>query len=170
VVDYSTIKQKKMKQETMDWRVMERRVRRRQLLVEVIVFLCVLLFVYAGSSKLIATDKFLAQIRNAPYIGPYAPVVVYAIPILEWVIALLLLWPRTRLWGFRLFTGLMVVFTVYIGLIITVAPHIPCSCGGVLEQLGWGDHLVLNLIYIGLGVWGIRMWKRLWMNQQMWKG
>lgn len=154
----------------LHWRKMERRVQRRKVLVEVIVFLCVLLFVYAGSSKLIATDKFLAQIRNAPYIGPYSPVIVYAIPLLEWVIALLLLWPRSRLWGFGLFTVLMVIFTVYIVLIITVAPHIPCSCGGVLEQLGWGDHLVLNVVFIGLGIWGYRMWKRIWGSEREWKG
>ncbi|HZH70563.1 MAG TPA: MauE/DoxX family redox-associated membrane protein [Flavobacteriaceae bacterium] len=31
----------------------------------------------------------------------------------------------------------------------------PCSCGGVLEQLGWTEHLAFNIGFMGLGVVGI---------------
>jgi hypothetical protein len=156
-------------QDALRWRKMERKVQRRKVMVEVIVFLCVLLFVYTALSKLISVPKFMAQIRNAPYIGPFAWLIVWAVPGVELLIAGLMMVPKWRIWGLRLFTGLMVVFTVYICLIIWVAPHIPCSCGGVLEQLGWGDHLVLNVVFIGLGIWGYRMWKRVWESGNEWR-
>ncbi|MEG0917288.1 MAG: hypothetical protein RSF68_09775, partial [Myroides sp.] len=35
-------------------------------------------------------------------------------------------------------------FTVYIFLILNYSPFVPCSCGGVLEDLGWWEHLWFN--------------------------
>jgi len=38
----------------------------------------------------------------------------------------------------------MTAFTVYIFLILNYSPFVPCSCGGVLEDLGWWEHLWFN--------------------------
>jgi hypothetical protein len=35
-------------------------------------------------------------------------------------------------------------FTTYIILILNFSSFIPCSCGGILEKLGWTEHLIFN--------------------------
>src|SRR5690606_28619553 len=69
---------------------------RRRVALEVIIFFCVLLFVYAALSKLIATGKFEAQIEPSPLIGGLAPIVVWAVPIWELLVAACLMVPRWR--------------------------------------------------------------------------
>jgi len=37
--------------------------------------------------------------------------------------------------------------------------NLPCSCGGVIQQLSWTQHIVFNLIFIaagGIGIWMAR--------------
>lgn len=43
-------------------------------------------------------------------------------------------------------TALLLVFTLYVAAIMTVAPYRPCICIGMDEKLGlgWGAHLLLN--------------------------
>ncbi len=124
----------------------------RRIALETIVFLCVLLFAYTALSKLIAMGKFLGQIRSAPIIGPYSNVVIWAVPVAELMVAAMVTWPRLRLAGLTAFITMMSIFTIYIIYIIGYAPHIPCSCGGVLEAMGWGDHLIFNILFIGIGM------------------
>lgn len=124
---------------------------RQRVVLEGIIFLCVLLFAYTAFSKLIELPRFLGQIRSAPFIGPYSGTVIWAVPVAELMVAMLMTWPRTRLVGLYLFVGMMAAFTAYIIYIIRYASHIPCSCGGVLEAMGWGDHLVFNSLFILIG-------------------
>src|SRR5690606_29433165 len=64
----------------------------------------------------------------------------------ELIIALLLCFPKTTRLGLYLFLGMMTAFTVYIYLILNYSPFVPCSCGGILEKMGWMEHLWFNLI------------------------
>src|SRR5690606_17203533 len=133
---------------------------RRRVALEVIIFFCVLLFVYAALSKLIATGKFEAQIEPSPLIGGLAPIVVWAVPIWELLVAACLMVPRWRTAGFYAFWITMLLFTLYIVYIIFFSPTIPCSCGGILEEMRWGDHLIFNILYVGLATWGIALQRR----------
>src|SRR5690606_34032149 len=127
----------------------------RPIVLEVIIFLCVLLLVYAALSKLIAVGKFKAQIVPSPLIGGIASFVVWAVPIGELLIAACLMLPRWRRWGLYAFWVTMLVFTLYVIYLIFFSPTLPCSCGGILEAMGWGDHLIFNILFLGLGTWGI---------------
>ena len=51
--------------------------------------------------------------------------------------------------------ALMVMFTTYIIIILNFSDFIPCSCGGVLEDLSWSEHIVFNLFFIVLAILGI---------------
>jgi len=53
----------------------------------------------------------------------------------------------------------MVMFTAYIFIILNYTSFVPCSCGGVLEKLGWQSHLVFNLFFVFLAVLGIILYK-----------
>lgn len=105
----------------------------------------VLLFCYAAVSKMLDFENFQVQISQSPLLSAYAGFVSYAVIAAELVIAGLLLWDRTRLAGLYASFTLMVAFTVYIYLILNFSDFVPCSCGGILEKMGWTEHLIFNI-------------------------
>lgn len=113
-------------------------------------YLFVLLFVYAAVSKLLDFNTFQNQLGQSPLLSAYAHWVVWAVPVSEIFIAILLCIGRFRILGLYAFYGLMVMFTTYIIIILNFTSFTPCSCGGVLEQLGWTEHLIFNIVFIVL--------------------
>ncbi|MCE7056817.1 hypothetical protein LZF95_19205 [Algoriphagus sp. AGSA1] len=86
-----------------------------------------------------------------------AEVLLYVLPVVEMVVAVLLLAPGWRRVGLLLSVVLLSLFTGYVALVwLGFAERVPCSCGGVLSGLGWGEHLVFNLVFLGTAVWGLR--------------
>ncbi|MDM1353225.1 MauE/DoxX family redox-associated membrane protein [Myroides marinus] len=114
--------------------------------VLIVRYFVVLLFVYAAISKLITFDEFKVQLTQSPLLSMYAGVIAYLVVISELIIAFLLTLRSTKLLGLYLSYGLMVAFSIYIYLILNYSDFIPCSCGGVLEKLGWSEHLWFNII------------------------
>ena len=127
----------------------------KNILLEFICFLYILLFVYAALSKLLVFDEFKIQIGQSAMLTPFAGVVAWVIPYLEILIALLLIIPRFKLLGLFASFNLMLMFTVYIFIILNFSNDIPCSCGGVLEKLGWTEHLIFNIAFVILAFMGI---------------
>ncbi|TGV04058.1 MauE/DoxX family redox-associated membrane protein [Flavivirga rizhaonensis] len=119
-----------------------------------------LLFVYAALSKLLVFDEFKIQIGQSDMLTPFAGIIAWVIPYLEFLIALFLLIPRFRLLGMYAAFNLMVMFTAYIFIILNFSNDIPCSCGGVIEKLGWTEHLILNIAFVILAFIGIRIINR----------
>ncbi len=130
---------------------------KRALIVEVICFLFILLFVYAALMKLLDVEKFTVQLGQSPLLMAFAPVVAWVVPSVELVIAGMLIFRRTRLLGLIASFTMMVMFTMYIIIILTFASHVPCSCGGILEDMTWGQHLVFNIFFVLLAIAGIAM-------------
>lgn len=128
---------------------------KRTTLVEIISALFILLFVYTASSKLLELEKFQNTITQSPLIGDFASLISWAVPITEIGLALLLLIPKTRLIGLYASTAMMTVFTLYIGYMIVFTPKLPCSCGGVIKYMTWNQHLLFNIFFTLLGMWGI---------------
>lgn len=127
----------------------------KKYLVDLFIFLFILLFVYAAVSKLVDYETFENQLGQSPLLSAFAGRVAPGVIIIELLIALLLIFERTRLIALFGFYSMMVLFTTYIIIILNFTDFIPCSCGGVLEQLGWTEHLVFNVGFMGLGVVGI---------------
>lgn len=119
-------------------------------------YLFVLLFVYAAVSKLLEFEDFQTQLGQSPLLGVFAIPVSYGVPIVELLISFLLCWRRTRHTALYLSFLLMVMFTAYIIIILNFTSFTPCSCGGVLEKLGWNEHLIFNTGFIILAAVGIR--------------
>jgi len=107
--------------------------------------LYVLLFVYAAISKLLDFENFGIQLAQSPLLSAYAGLIAPSVIIAELLIALLLCFKGTRLTGLYASLFLMVAFTAYIYLILNYSDFIPCSCGGIIEKLGWTEHLVFNI-------------------------
>lgn len=116
----------------------------------------ILLFCYAAISKAMDFENFQVQIGQSPLLSAYAGFVSYAVILLELLIVALLAIPKTNLIGLYSSTALMSAFTIYIYLILNYSDFVPCSCGGILEKLGWTEHLVFNILCVLLG--GIAVW------------
>ncbi len=126
--------------------------------LEIICFLFILLFTYAAVMKLMDVQKFTVQIGQSPLLTDFAPVVAWVIPISELLIAGMLAMTRFRLVGLYAAFSLMVMFTAYIIAILQFSEHVPCSCGGVLEKMGWTEHLIFNIGFVMLGLGGILLY------------
>jgi hypothetical protein len=111
--------------------------------------------VYASVSKLIAVSDFRIQLSQSPLLTPIAGFVTWFIPLIELLISVLLVTSRWRFVGLMGSFGLMLAFTLYIAAILQFSENIPCSCGGVLQQLGWTEHLIFNTVFTLLALVGI---------------
>ena len=127
---------------------------------EIISLLFVILFLYTGISKLMDYDIAKEQIGLTPLLAPIAPAIVVIIPIAEIITAILLFLPKTRGYALWASLGLMMAFTTYVIYILSYNDQLPCTCGGVLEQLTWPEHLMFNLGMIILALAGIMLFQQ----------
>ena len=129
----------------------------RETIVQTACLLFIILFAYAGLTKLLEGHMFYDNIRNSPILGgkAIASLASWAIPLSELAVALLLIWKKTRLIGFYGVLGLMLLFTGYTLAIVFFAPYRPCSCGGIISLLSWEQHLLLNAILLLLALLAI---------------
>lgn len=115
--------------------------------------LLVLLFVYAALSKLFTFSDFDQQLHNQSFPGWLADFLLYLLIPVEIISALLLCFRRTMLSGLLISAALLLAFTTYIALVMLhFWERVPCSCGGILSQMGWTAHLIFNSIFLILNL------------------
>lgn len=129
----------------------------RQVIVQTTSYLYMLLFVYTAVSKLLDFETFRIQLAQSPLLSAYAGVIAPAVITAELLLVLLLCFQATRLTGLYASFFLMIAFTVYIYLILNYSDFIPCSCGGIIEKLGWTEHMIFNLVYALLALVGLAL-------------
>ena len=146
---------------------------KRQVLLECISALLILLFVYASLSKFLDFHTFYREMDNQPLPNSWTPFLVWAIPCTEIAISVSLIFERTRLLGFYGSLVVMGLFTIYTGIILAhFFPYIPCSCGGVIKRLTWTQHLALNLFFVAISTVGVviqtrKRFKQIFINQKI---
>ncbi|MET3730549.1 DoxX family protein [Moheibacter stercoris] len=128
--------------------------------LDLICYLFVLLFVYASVSKLLEFQDFQTQLGQSPLLGAFAIPISYGVILVELGLAVLLCLEKYRRIGLYGSFVLMVMFTAYIIIILNFTSFTPCSCGGVLESLGWTEHLIFNVAFIVLAGIGIYLQER----------
>ncbi|SHF82326.1 MauE/DoxX family redox-associated membrane protein [Chryseobacterium sp. OV279] len=117
-----------------------------------IAYFFVLLFCYAGISKVLDFENFQVQIAQSPLLSAFAGFISYSVILTEIIIVSFLLIPKLRLVGLYASLGMMTTFTIYIYLILNYSDFVPCSCGGILEKMGWTEHLIFNTACIFLSL------------------
>jgi hypothetical protein len=130
-------------------------------IVETIVILYVILFLYTAISKLMEYSIFKEQVATSPILAPVAGLTAIGVPLLEFLVTLLLVIPKWRLQGLYMSLWLMIAFTLYIIGIMLFHDQLPSSCGGVLQELSWTGHLIFNGAYTALATLGIRMERKI---------
>ena len=132
----------------------------KQQSLTIIIVLLVLLWSYTAGSKLMDIQEFKRQLYNQTFGINLANLLLWLIPITEITAVLLLIIQKTRLLGLLLSLILMTLFTGYIALVLLdYYERTPCSCGGVLQALGWEEHFYFNLFFLSLSIIGIYLQK-----------
>lgn len=122
----------------------------------IISILFIVLFVYAAITKIRDYEIFKVRLDQSPLLEGMGKLGAVIIPIALLFVAILLLFERTRRVGLKYALALMLMFTIYIGVVLLFfSEFLPCSCNGVFEFLDWKQHLWFNLFFTtlaGLGV------------------
>jgi len=126
----------------------------------IIAVLLIILFLYTGISKLLDYSEFKNQLNSSALLKPIAPLVAWALPLGEILVAVLLIVPIWRLWGLYTSFLLMLAFTGYVVWLLYISDDIPCGCGGILEQMDWDQHLIFNIVMTVLALTGALLEKR----------
>lgn len=127
----------------------------KEILIEIFAYILVLMLLYAGTSKLVIINQFHDQMMESPLIPrPLIPMLAWLIPISEIAIAWLLVFEKTRKVSFYLSFFLMLVFTLYLTKLKIFAENAPCACGGVLGSVGYMEHILFNLFFTFIALYG----------------
>lgn len=131
---------------------------KKKLLLDGIISLFVLLWLYTGLSKYIAYSNFGLDISNQPLPHWLEQIIIALLPPVEIITALLLLFNRTTKDGLRISLILMLFFTIYtIAILAGAFAYTPCGCGGVISSLNWQQHLVFNIVFTILAIIALRL-------------
>jgi putative oxidoreductase len=124
--------------------------------IKIICTLLVFLFVYAAVSKLANWTTFVSDMNNQPFPAFLKPILVWAVPLTELAIVGLLVFDTTRVIGLYASLLLMVAFTFYTGMVLLhFFAYVPCSCGGIIKNFSWEQHLVFNGFFVLIAITGI---------------
>jgi uncharacterized membrane protein YphA (DoxX/SURF4 family) len=134
-------------------------VQNSRIILTIICQLYILLFVYAAVSKLLDFENFQVQLGQSPLLNIFASWLAWLIPLIELIIATAFCFHSIRFWALYASFVLMVLFTAYIYIILNYSSYVPCSCGGILEKLGWTEHLVFNIVFVVLAITGLFLLK-----------
>jgi putative oxidoreductase len=123
---------------------------------ETLTALLVFLFLYTGLSKFFEHQTFNAVLKSSPLLGSMAGFISYALPGFEILVTALLIIPKTRMYGLWASLVLLTGFTLYLIYMINFTPKLPCSCGGVIKNMTWRQHILFNVSFIVLN--SITIW------------
>ncbi|MBN8880499.1 MAG: hypothetical protein J0I32_23345 [Sphingobacteriales bacterium] len=133
---------------------------KRIFISEIIASLFILLFVYTSINKFLSIQTVTAIFKGYPLIGGMASLIAWILPISEFTIAVLLFFPKSRKVGFAGSIILLTLFSIYLGYILLFTDKEVCTCGGLLNQLSWPQHLLLNTLLIILAITAIKLHRK----------
>lgn len=133
---------------------------KRTIIIESIAILYMILFLYTGISKLMEYPVFKEQLADSPVLAPFASILAFGLPCAEFVVVLMLIIPSWRLKGLYAALTLMIAFTIYVITLLSFSDKLPCSCGGIMAELSWPQHIIFNSIFIIMAIAGIILEKQ----------
>ena len=105
-------------------------------------------------------EQFRYTLSQSALLKPLAGIIAWLLPVTEFAIAVLLFIPAFRRIGLWVSATVITAFTIYLGYMILYMPKLPCTCGGVLAELSWRQHIVFNLSLIVLSITSILLYNK----------
>nr|WP_068890385.1 MauE/DoxX family redox-associated membrane protein [Pedobacter panaciterrae] len=130
------------------------------ILIEVISALYIILFIYAALSKVQDFQKFKVELGKSPILNGCSNSIAVVVPGIELTLSVLLAMKRFQYYALYCSFCLMVIFSTYIIAILKFSSFIPCSCGGILQNMTWTQHLIFNLCFVCLAAAGILIYSQ----------
>lgn len=120
----------------------------------------ILLFMYTGVDKLRNSEALSIQIKEIPFLKPFASWLLALVACIELAVVILLTRKSSRLAGLYACLILMLSFTLYLILISYFSEGVTCSCGGILTQLPQKLHIIFNICLVGVASAGVYLEKQ----------
>jgi putative oxidoreductase len=122
----------------------------------------IILWLYVGITKLIDFRSMYLQMNLSPFafFRNFDNEIAVGIPSIEILIGIILILKKTRLVGFYASFVLMIIFTAYVVFLMIKMPKLPCTCGGIISQLNWTQHLILNIALTFVALFGIALHRK----------
>lgn len=116
--------------------------------------LLMMLFGYTALSKILDYEKFIFQMQLAPVplMASFAPVLGGLVIIIELLIVVCLSQEKWRMKGLYASLLLLLSFEIYITAMLFSGSKLPCTCGGIISQMGWKTHLRFNALFMFFAV------------------
>jgi hypothetical protein len=133
---------------------------------DLVTSLLLLLFLYTSVSKFLDYDKFVFQMRLAPFplMKTLAPILGWLMPIIEILICIGLaagfFYGKLKINALYSSVILLIIFDIYIGTMLLSGSNLPCTCGEIISQMGWGQHLLFNAFFIITGIISISIFNK----------
>jgi len=125
----------------------------RERVIKFASILLIILWIYTGGSKLLDFPSFSHQVELQNFSPLLTDILKYAIPFIEVCTAVLLCIKITFRIGLVLSLITIGSFTVYTILVLAgFYPKTPCSCGGIIKELSWRNHLIFNLLVVVINI------------------
>lgn len=113
------------------------------------------LFFYAAAVKLDKYSLFQLQLQKFPFSISLIKQQAWMIPVIELLIAGLLLMPAYRLKGLFASLFLFGLYTIYLTCMLDNRYAFPCHCGEVLQSFSLKAHIIFNFVcvfVVGVGI------------------
>lgn len=133
---------------------------KKETALEWICYAFIILFLYTAFSKLFLFTVYLDDLHRSPLLAPFANYLSILLPLSEIAVAVALFLPQYRKIGLYGAAALMVMFTGYVTYVLTLTTKRPCTCGGLIRQLTWPQHLVFNIFFTALALVGIYLYNK----------
>jgi hypothetical protein len=118
--------------------------------------LMIILWAYTAFSKIFNFHKFKQAMVTQVFPSWMGKILMFVLPIIEFAIVALLLFPQTRLIGMYSSLFLMILFTLYVGgAVFHIYDRHPCACGGLFARLGWSKHFKVNIMLTLVALVGV---------------
>lgn len=132
----------------------------RILVADIISGLMLLLFLYTSLSKFRDRNIFQFVMEQSSLLKPIGHILSWLVPSVEMILAVFLFIPATRIKGLYLSAILLFMFTVYLLYMITFnTGERICNCGGIISDLSWNKHIILNVGLIIGSIAGLKLYQ-----------
>ncbi|MGN0019980.1 MAG: MauE/DoxX family redox-associated membrane protein [Sphingobacterium hotanense] len=127
-----------------------------------IIMLLLALWLPVAIDKILDFAAFRSGILNQPFPDLLGYILIYLLPVLEIATVATLVVSRLQKLGLIMSTTLLIVFSTYIAIALLGAwEQLPCGCGSVINGMNWKQHLIFNLIFLIISIWGLYLWNKL---------
>lgn len=115
-------------------------------IVYILTRIFLLLFLYSAAVKFLEFGEFKSELAKSPFLHPIVGLMAWLVPASELVVGILLIFQRTQQFALYIYFYMMFAFTCYVYLMMEKAYYLPCACMGIIDELGWEAHLIVNII------------------------